>query len=229
MKRVVAVPLLAALAMAGGLAPRGAPSDYPAHAYAGRTAVAAAAVSADQARKLFGARIDQAGYVVFEVALYPEVGSDCNVSLGDFALRLGADGSTMRAAEPGVVAAATIPDPAFDQPKMPSKVHVSSDSTIGYESGTYGRPGGVYAGQGVGVSSYPDPPQPQPNTAAKDRARDQLEQALADRLLPTGPISRPVAGYLYFPKPSGHGRKGSYELSWMGEAGRARMSMPAAK
>ena len=231
MKRILSMPLVAALAMAGdgGLAPRSAPSEYPAHAYVGQMAVAAAALSADQAKKIFGARIDQAGYVVFEVALYPEAGSDVTVSLGDFALRLGADGSTMRAAEPGVVAVATIPDPAFDQPKTPSKVHVSSESTIGYESGTYGRPGGVYAGQGVGVSNYPEPPQPQPNTAARDRTRNQLEQTLTDKQLPTGRITKPVAGYVYFPKPNGHGHKDGYQFSWLGEIGQARMTVPLAK
>lgn len=231
MKRILSMPLAAALAMAGGggLAPRSAPSEYPAHAYVGQMAVAAAAISADQAKKIFGARIDQAGYLLFEVALYPEAGSEVTVSLGDFALRLGSDGSTMRAAEPGVVAVAAVPDPAFDQPKTPSKVHVSTETTIGYESGSYGRPGGVYTGQGVGVSNYPDAPPPQPNTAAKDRARDQLEQTLTDKQLPTGRITKPVAGYLYFPKPSGHTRKDGYQLSWLGEIGQARMTVPPAK
>jgi len=231
MKRILSMPLAATLAIAGaGLAPRSAPSEYPAHAYVGRLAVAAAAISADQAKKIFGARIDQAGYVVFEVALYPEAGSDVTVSLGDFALRLGADGSTMRAAEPNVVAVATVPDPAFDQHKTPAKVHVSTESTIGYESGTYGRPGGVYTSQGVGVSNYPDPPPPPPNTAARDHARDQLEQTLADKQLPTGLITRPVAGYLYFPKPNGHARKDAgYQFSWLGEIGQARMTVPLPK
>lgn len=231
MKRILSASLVAALALAGsgGLAPRGSPSEYPAHSYAGQLAVAASAVSADQARKIFGARIDQAGYLVFEVALYPEAGSEATVSLGDFALRLGADGSTMRAAEPDVVAAAVIPDPAFNQPAIPGKVHVSTETTIGYESGGYGQRGGVYAAQGVGVSNYPDPPAPPPNTAAKDRTRDQLEQSLTAKQLPTGRITQPVAGYLYFPKPSGHARKDGFQLSWFGETGQARMTVPPAK
>ena len=43
MKRVLSTSLVAALAMAGsgGLAPRGSPSEYPAHSYAGQLAVAA--------------------------------------------------------------------------------------------------------------------------------------------------------------------------------------------
>ncbi len=223
------MPLLAAVATAGGgLTPRGGPSDYPAHAYVGQLAVAAAAVPADQAKKILGARIDQAGYVVLEVALYPEAGSEVTVSISDFALRLGAAGSVMRAAEADVVANAAIPDPAFNEPKTPSNVHVTTETNVGYEAGGYGRPG-VYAGQGVAVSNYPEAPTPPPNTAVKDRARDRLEQALTDNQLPTGRITRPVAGYLYFPKPKGNARKDGYQLSWLGENGQAKMTVPPPK
>ena len=231
MKRILSMPLVAALAMAGGggLAPRSAPSEYPAHAYAGQLAVAAAAISADQAKKIFGARIDQAGYVVFEVALYPEAGSDVAVSLGDFALRLSVDGTTMRAAEPDVVATAVVPYPPVSQPSIPGKVHVSTESTVVHESGGYGQRGGVGTIEEVGVSNYPDPPQPPPNTAAKDRTRDQIEQSLTEKQLPTGLITQPVAGYLYFPKPSGRTRKDGFQLSWFGENGQAKLIVPPAK
>ncbi len=221
---------MAALAIAGsGLAPRGSPSDYPAHANAGQLTLAAAAVSADQAKKIFGARIHQAGYLVFEVALYPEKGSEATVSLDDFTLSLGADSSTMRAAEPDVVAVAVVPYPAIRQPDLPGKVHVGTESTIGYESGGYGRPGGVYAGQGVSVSNYPDQPPAPPNTVTKDASRDQVEQSLRAKQLPTGRITQPVAGYLYFPKPSGRARKDGFQLSWFGETAQAKMTVPPAK
>jgi hypothetical protein len=216
--------------MAGtGLTPRGGPSDYPAHASAGQLTVAAAAVSADQAKKIFGARIDQAGYLAFEVALYPEKGSEPTVSLDDFTLSLGADNSTMRAAEPGVVAVAAVPYPAIRQPDLPGKVHVSTETSIGYESGGYGRPGGVYTAQGVGVSNYPDPQPAPPTTVVKDASRDRVEQSLTAKQLPVGRITQPVAGYLYFPKPSGRTRKDGFHLSWFGETGQAKMTVPPAK
>jgi hypothetical protein len=231
MKRILSTSLVAALAMAGsGLTPRGGPSDYPAHANAGQLTVAAAAISADQAKKILGAGIDQAGYLVFEVALYPEPGSEITVSLGDFTLSLGADGSSMRAAEPDVVAAAVVPYPAIHLPDAPGKVHVSTETDIGYASGGYGRQGGVYTTQGVAVSNYPDQsPQPPPNTASKDLTRDQIERSLAAKRLPTGRITQPVAGYLYFPKPSGHSRKDGFHLAWFGETAQARMTVPPAK
>jgi len=231
MKRVLSMPLVAALAIAGsGLAPRGGPSEYPAHASAGRLTVAAAAVSADQAKKIFGARIDQAGYLVFEVALYPEPGSEANVSSGDFALRLGTDGAIMRAAEPDVVAATVIPDPALKAPPTPSRLPVYVEVTMGRQAGDpYGRNGGVYNDQGIGVGNYPSPPPPPPNTAAKDRTRGQLEQSLADKQLPAGRITQPVAGYLYFPKPNGRTRKDGFQLTWFGESGQAKLTVPPAK
>jgi len=152
------------------------------------------------------------------------------VSLGDFTLSLGADGSSMRAAEPDVVAAAVVPYPAIHLPEAPGKVHVSTETDIGYASGGYGRQGGVYTTQGVAVSNYPDQsPQPPPNTASKDLTRDQIERSLAAKRLPTGRITHSVAGYLYFPKPSGHSRKDGFHLSWFGETAQARMTVPPAK
>jgi hypothetical protein len=228
MKRILSMPLMAALAIAGsGLAPRGGPSDYPAHASAGQLAVAAAAVSADQAKKIFGARIDQAGYLVFEVALYPEPGSEATVSLDDFTLRLGADGSTMRAAEPDVVATAVVPYPPASQPSIPSKVHAGTETVLVHESAPNPR-SGVGTIEEVGVGSSTDPPPP-PNTAAKDRTRGQLDQSLAEKQLPTGRITQPVAGYLYFPKPNGRTRKDGFQLTWFGESGQAKLTVPPAK
>ncbi|HEY1185970.1 MAG TPA: hypothetical protein VGE89_17380 [Bryobacteraceae bacterium] len=229
MKRVLSMPLVAALAIAGtGLAPRGGPSDYAAHASAGQLTVAATTVSTDQVKKIFRARIDQAGYIVFEVALYPEPGSEANVYLGDFALCLGPDGTTVRAAEPGVIAAATIPDPAFGQPKLQNDANIATSTSSGHGTADIGPKGGVSASQGIGVNTYPDSPPP-PNAAAKAAARDRLDQSLTSRQLPTGRITEPVAGYLYFPKPPGRARNNGFELSWSGESGQAKLTVPPAK
>jgi hypothetical protein len=230
MKLILSMPLVAALVMAGdGLAPRSGPSEYPAHASAGQLTVAAVAVSADQAKRILGARIDQAGYLVFEVALYPEPGSGSSVSLGDFALRLGADGSTMRAAEPDVIAAATIPYQDLGQHEPLGSTKVVAEASASHGAGSVGPSGGIASTQGIGVGDYPDVPPPPPNAGAKAAARDRLKQALTSKQLPTGLITRPVAGYLYFPKPSGHGRKDGFQLSWLGENGQARMTVPPAK
>jgi hypothetical protein len=229
MKRILSMPLVAALAVAGsGLAPRSGPSEYPAHASAGQLTLAAAAVSADQAKKILGARIDQAGYLVFEVALYPEPGSEGTVSLGDFTLRQGADGTIMRASEPDVVATAVVPYPPASQPSIPGKVHAGTETVLVHESAPNPR-SGVGTIEEVGVGPSTDTPPPPPNTAAKDRTRNQLEQSLTEKQLPTGRITQPVAGYLYFPKPNGRTRNNGFELTWFGESGQARMTVPPAK
>lgn len=227
MKWIFSIPLAALLAMAGdGLAPRGGPSDYPAHASAGRLTVAAAAVSVDQAKKTFGARIDQAGYLAFEVALYPEPGSEVNVSLSDFALRLGEDGSSVRAAEPDVVAAATIPAPGFGQASLDDKVVVTRTNGIGTAAGGTGTIHGV---QGATRGDYSDDAPPPPSAGAKAAARKRLDESLTSRQLPAGRITQPVAGYLYFPKPPGRVHKDSLQLSWLGENAHATMTLPPVK
>jgi len=230
MKRILSMPLVAALAMAGeGLAPRGGPSDYPAHASAGQLTVAAAAVSTDQAKKIFGARVDQAGYLVFEVALYPEPGSEATVSLADFALRVGADGSITRAAQPEAIAAATIPDRAVEQSESLGNTKVVAEAGTSHGAGSIGPSGGVASTQGIGVGDYPGAPQPPPNAGAKAAARKRLGQSLTSSQLPAGRITQPVAGYLYFPKPPGRARKDGFELSWSGENGQAKLTVPPAK
>lgn len=227
MKRILSLPLVAALAMAGsGLAPRGGPSDYPAHATAGHITVAAAVVSVEQVKKIFGARIDQAGYLVFEVALYPEQGSDANVTLSDFALRPAAEGSGTSAAAPDAIAAATIPYPGVEPHETLGSTKVVAEAGSLPSAGGIGPAGGIANTQGIGVGDYPGAPPPPPNAAAKAAARKRLTAALAGKQLPAGRITEPVAGYLYFPKPSGRSRKDGFQLSWIGENGQANMTVP---
>lgn len=230
MKRILSMPLVAALAIAGsGLAPRGGPSDYPAHATAGHLTVAAAAVPVDQAKKIFGARIDQAGYLVFEVALYPEPGSEANVSLSDFALRPAAEGSITSTAAPDVIAAATIPYAGLEPTETLGSTKVVAEAGGSPGAGGIGPAGGIANTQGIGVGDYPGAPPPPPNAAAKAAARNRLKQALTAKQLPACRITEPVAGYLYFPKPSGRSRKDGFQLSWLGNNGQATMTVPPAK
>ena len=201
-----------------GITPRPGAADYPASKTLGGMTVAAALVPADQARKIFGENIDRAGYVVFEVAVYPEKDRRPEVTPADFMLRMGPAGGTMRPSEPNVVAASTIPyDKQHHQtappPSLPGDVHVYTESTIGYESGPYRR--GVYTGGGVVVTNYPPPPPPPPPPGAppKDQRRYELEMALAAKALPAGQITQPVAGYLYFPKPPARHKGEPYDLA----------------
>jgi hypothetical protein len=58
-----------------------------------------------------------------------------------------------------------------------------------------------------------------------------MEQELWTKSLPDGITKTPVAGYLYFPKPSGRTKNQPWELTWDGPAGRVRVTIqtPAKK
>jgi hypothetical protein len=209
-----------ALAQNGGLTPRPNASDYPVHAATKAATVAAALVPPEQVRRIFGADLSHSGYVIFEVGVYPEP-NGADLTPADFALRVPPGGSTMRPAEPAVVAAATIPYDKHtpDPTSLPGNVHVYTEATIGYESGGPYRRGGVYTGGGVGVGvgNPPGAPPPSGNPQSKDQARDELEARLAAKALPAGRLTQPVAGYLYFPKPNDKRKADRYELTWYGD------------
>jgi hypothetical protein len=210
-----------------GLAPRGNCSNYSACAKANGVAIGAEALSAAQAKKIFAADLDRAGYLVFEVAVYPEDSFSTDLALRNFELR--ADGTFLRPAESDVVAVAAIPDPALPKSPPPGNIHVITETTVGYGTGGYGR-GGVYTEQRVGVTNYPEPPAPPaPPSTSKDRKRDDLESTLADHALPAVRANHPVAGYMYFPKPDRAGKIKQYQLTWSGPDGAVSVTIPAAK
>ena len=211
----------------GSLSPRPSAADYPAHAAAPAATIAAEAVAPEHARKMLGADLYRAGYVVLEVAVYPQPASDVNLSLGDFTLRTESARSTVRPAASDVVAAAIYPGGSGSPPGMPHKVDVYTETTIGYGSGGYGRPGGVYGGGGVGVGNGGGPAGAPPAPApTKERDRNLLEVALSEKALPAGKTAHAVAGYLYFPKPASRGKNTAYELTWSGGEAPVRMSVP---
>jgi hypothetical protein len=221
----------AAVAVAGehGMTPRSDPADYAAHSSAKGVTIAASLIPADQLKKVFSADVSR-GYVVFEVAVYPSTGVEPEVATNDFTLRTPPEATTMRAAGAEAVAASAIP---YDKhtPSTPSSapgnVHVYTESTIGYESGGNGRRGGVYTGGGVTVTNYPPPAAPPSSSSSKDQRRDELQIALQDKALPEGRVAAPVAGYLYFPKPSSRHKIDTYELAWYGQDGTIRLQVRA--
>lgn len=240
MKPVALICFAACLLLArdgNGIPPRASSADYPARQTAHGLAVAAAIQPPEQVRKLFKTDISK-GFIVVELAIYPEPGKDVEVLTRDFVLSIGSDSMTMaRAVTPGTVAEMVYPD-KVSQPQVPGKVQVYNTETIGYGSGGYDpatgrqRPGGVYTGSSVGVgvggagapdgSRAPDPPR----QTSKDRDRTTLEQQVADKALPEGKTTQAVAGYLYFPKPSGKSKNGSFDVTYSGAESPIRMSLP---
>lgn len=226
MKGIGVLGLLAGLLLAdgGGIRPRGSATDYPAHESADGVTIAAAAIPRDQVHKLFATDLNSGGYIVIEVAVYPEAGRDVNLHPADFLLQMGPHSETVRAAS-GRDIAAILQRKNTPPPTKSSDVTIVSTATIGHESGGYDpvtgqRRSGVYTstgvGVGVGVGGDGGPQVPAP--AATDRDRATMEQELEDKALPERKTNTAVAGYLYFPKPAGKSKTSPAQLTYYGAA-----------
>jgi hypothetical protein len=236
MKKSFVVALAAgALLVRGdtGIRPRASASDYPSHQNGEGVTLAAAIVPAEQVKKLFATDLNKLGYIVVEMAVYPDPDKNLEIASRDFMLRVNPEGTTIRAVKPSVIAGQlhkketpSIP------PELPGHVQVHPTATVGYESGTYNgrRTSGVYTGAGVGVGAG-DPrvdqnPPPPPGSKHPDSLSTQVD--LEERALPEGQVHEPVAGYLYFPKPDLK-KKSSLDLTWYGPAGQIRLVLPTTK
>jgi hypothetical protein len=235
MRCVGLICLLAGLLFAddvSGIRPRESSADYTANKKISGVTVAAAVIPPDQVKKLFATDLN-AGYIVIEVAIYPEAGNEIDVSSGDFLLRVGSNPAIVRSASARAIAAALQRKSTPPEIRRKSDISVYPTATIGYESGTdtYGRRrSGVYtaAGVGVGVGDDPNGTAP-PRPASTDRDRTTMEKELADKALPEGKTTRAVAGYLYFPKPTVRQRNAAREITWYGIDRRVHLTIPAAK
>jgi hypothetical protein len=215
-----------------GVRPRLNAHAYPASAALGGGSVGAEALSKTEVRNSFAADLNK-GYIVFEVSFYPGP-AGMKISPADFSLKLAQQDTPVRTSEPAVVARALEEKNA---PKQISKggVTVIPVATVGYESGIDNngingangqRRSGVYTSVGVAVvgsvgaggSGYPP-------GASNDRY--SMEAELFDKSLPEGPITKPTAGYLYFPAPKGKLKNGAtYELLYSGDTGSAKLAVP---
>ena len=222
--RLMFVPVLLAPALAfaaDGLPPRDAAADYPAHVTASRVEIGAAYVPAAQVKKLFGEDLEKRGFVTFEIGLFPQGSGQIDVSPDDFKLRQGKDQSVERAASPDLISR-TIHPPKSSQPKLPSNVQVHGTEAVVLQTGPNG--GHVYTASqvGVGIGKDPNgPPPPPPSSANTD-----LQQQLEDKALPETKTARPVAGYVFFPKPDG-GKNAPFELLYFGPDGQVNLTLPA--
>src|SRR3954453_17686977 len=151
-----------------GIRPRATAADYPAHQSGAGVTLGAAVVPADQVKKLFTVDLNKLGYIVVEMAVYPD--ANVEIAARDFLLRIGSDGSTARPASPATIAG-RLHSKTSPPPQLPSRVQVYGSQTVGYESATYGgrRAGGVYTESTVGVGIGEQPmPVPAPKSGKKD-------------------------------------------------------------
>ena len=233
--------------------------------------VAATVISPEQVRKRFSKDLTRAGYIVVEVAVFPEPGTTADFSSDEFTLSVGTDATILPAQTPRSVArgdksgATTKSKP----PQLPGNVHVYQTETIGYESGGYGRRGGVYTASSTAVgigdprnapqdpracdptlndprtgndprmggdprmgrapgAGCPPAPDPRPS---KGKVHDAagLQKELEELALPEGRTAVPVAGYLYFLKPSTKEKNPYYHLAWYRVSDQIRLTLPPPK
>jgi hypothetical protein len=217
-----------------GIRPRASASDYPTHQNGEGVTLAAAIVPPEQVKKLFATDLNKLGYMVVELAVYPDPDKNLEIAGRDFMLRVTPEGTTIRPVKPSVIAGQLHKkEPVHSVPQqLPGNVSVHPTATIGYESGTYNgrRTSGVYTGAGVGVGAG-DPrvdqtPPPSPGAKHPDSLSTQVD--LEERALPEGQAHEPIAGYLYFPKPELK-KKSSLDLTWYGPAGQIRLVLPSTK
>jgi hypothetical protein len=226
---LISIAALAAAVWAGehGIRPRPTPDDYPARQTANGMTLAAAVLTPEQVKKRFAADLNH-GYVVVEVAVYPEAGHEVNMATRDFLVRFGSDSEAERPLSPQAIAARLGKKDA-PPPDVPSKVHVYTTETVGYEHGPAGpnSRSGVYTGTSTGVAvgdpGYPPPSSAPSSQAGMDRTSIQLE--LDDLSLPERKISEDTAGYLYFAKPT-KGKSSPLHLTYYGEQGQIQIKIP---
>jgi hypothetical protein len=230
MKRFLLACLAASTLFAdgnGGIPPRPRSTDYPVQQTTDGLTLAAALLTPAEAKKVFTADLDRAGFLVFEVAAYPAEGARLDVSPDQLTLSLGKEGTLLATSSPEAVVEAMYQGKR-STPQAPGKVQVYNTATVGYETGSAGRRGGLYAGGGteVGVGDPGAAPVP-PSSPSQPRIdRDSLQVELASREFPSTAAAGPVAGYLYFEK-TVKPRNGAYELRFIrtGVSGQ-RMVLP---
>jgi hypothetical protein len=223
MRRIALMLVAVGLASANnGIRPRGSPTDYPAHVTSDGVTIAAAVLPPSQVRKIFATDLNRGGYIVVEVAIYPQSGREVDISSGDFMLGSGLESSGVYPVNARSIAG------VLDRKNTARHGDTDVGVTVGYETGTDPvtgqRRSGVYTGVGVAHapngSLGPPPTGPDPWT---------MQQELEERSLQDGKTTQPVAGYLYFPKLSKKSRHAGYELTYYGVNAKARLLVPTAK
>lgn len=204
----VAAFLLAVAAFAAdrGLPARSSPSHYPVQDEMKGLIVAAEYSDPDQIRGSFSTDLSE--YAVFEVAVYPRKdGPPLDLQTIDFALRT--EGRMVRPVEPRTIA-------RINQSKGQDRTRdIVLYPSVGVTTGTWGT--GTNVGVGVGVGGS------RPGPASSPADRRVMEQELEDKGLPDAVISKPVAGYLYFPV--GKKRADEYVLEYQGREGDVRLTL----
>lgn len=206
----LALTALACLAATDGLPARGTPADYPAQAESKGITIGAEYMDSDLVRGSFAT--DLSDYAVFEVAVYPKKdGTPLDLQAMDFALRV--DGRMVRPVEARSIA-------GINQRKGQARSRdITLYPNVGLTTGSWGT--GTMVGVGVGTGGNA------PGPASTDSDRRVMERELEEKVLQDAVITKPVAGYLYFPVGSGKRRSTTYLLEYQGGDADIKLTLTA--
>jgi hypothetical protein len=189
-------------------APRASAAAYPASKVQPVYSIGAKQLSKTEVRNSFATPL--AGrYIVVEIGFYPADSKTISLQQSDFELRTSDGKDVVSPASPGTIASIY-----QKRPQSSNDVTLYPTANVGYVSypsydGSGRRVSGpVYGvGMGVGVDK---------NTSAATTGSDRqtMETELLDKELKDAEVSRPVAGYLYFPIATK--QKVEYQLAYHG-------------
>ncbi|PSH03873.1 MAG: hypothetical protein CXZ00_09825 [Acidobacteria bacterium] len=186
------------------IVPRAEAAAYPVYCQGRGFSVGARLLSAKEVGRKFATPLGKK-YLVVEVGVFPAAAQTVLLRPSDFTLRADGDNQAFFPAAPDDIASALSPGSG------PHRTGAHPGVGVGY--GPWGPTVGVGVGVGPGPNSYP--------RGAAEEDREVMEDELRDKSLPSGSVTRPVAGYLYFPL-KGKAKHYSLELTLNGQA----MSLP---
>jgi hypothetical protein len=246
MKRAVLSLLLSTVvlsAAAPGIRPRADVNSYPVHQEQPGFAIGAVLIPQEQVKKMFKLDLNHAGYIVIEVGVFPAGQNDVDLYPTDFTLSVGEKSATLRPISADTIAEVVAGKQEPSHPVGPRDVDTSVGVSVGHVSYpdpvTGQRRSGTVtdteAGVGIGgpaprscrgydcdSTGAPIPPASQPSPVQTNT----ISQDLWEKSLPDGKTARPVAGYLYFPKPSRKAKDAVWELRYENSDNKTRLPLP---
>jgi len=187
-------------------APRASAAAYPASKVQPVYSIGARQLSKTEVRNSFATPL--AGrYIVVEIGFYPADSKIISLKQSDFVLRTSDGNDQASPASPETIASIL-----QKRPESSNDVTLYPTANVGYVSypDYNGRrvSGPVYgAGMGVGVDKST-------SAATTGSDRQTMETELLDKELKDAEVSKPVAGYLYFPIATK--QKAEYQLEYQG-------------
>jgi hypothetical protein len=191
-------------------APRASAAAYPASKVQPVYSIGAKQLSKTEVRNSFATPL--AGrYIVVEIGFYPADSKTISLKQSDFVLRTSDGKDLVSPASPETIASIY-----QKRPESSNDVTLYPTANIGYVSypdydgnGNHRRVSGPVYGAGVGVGV-------DKNTSAATTGSDRqtMKTELLDKELQDAEVSKPVAGYLYFPIATK--QKVEYQLEYRG-------------